>query len=153
MGRNIVTSARIDTELELAAPSGSQRAPSPAADNYTSQIVKLIPAEIVGVYLGLQNQFFSIAEPARSITQAIIFITILILSPFYLKIAGGITDPKQRTVAIISYTIWGISLGGPFAYLLDLVHSPVTAQQIGGGLIMLYTLVVPLIYKKLNPKI
>jgi FtsH-binding integral membrane protein len=117
-------------------------------DNYTAQIVKLIPAEIVGVYLGLQNLVASLGEPSRYITQLIFFVIILCISPLYLKNVGGITDKRQRLIAIISYCIWSISLGGPFAYLLTKYDSPISAQIIGGALVMLYTLIVPMLYKK-----
>lgn len=145
MGRNIlIQSDIINRELpENASPA--------TPDNYATQIVKLIPAEIVGVYLGLQNLFSSLADPIKAYVQIILFLIILFITPFYLKIVGGITDSKQRVVVIISYCIWGISLGGPFAYGLDKIHSPVSAQMIGGALIMIYTLIVPLLYKANNP--
>jgi hypothetical protein len=117
-------------------------------DNYAAQIVKLIPVEIVGVYLGLQNLVSSLAEPPRYITQLVFFVVILCITPIYLKNVGGITDKRQRMIALISYCIWSISLGGPFAYLLTKYDSPISAQIIGGALIMLYTLIVPMLYKQ-----
>lgn len=141
MSRNIVLP---HGGLARELPENSA-APSP--DNYVSQIVKLIPVEIVGVYLGLQNLFSVLAVPARAFTQLTIFFIILAIAPFYLKFVGGITDSKQRLIAIVSYCIWGISLGGPFEYLLNNIQSPVSAQMIGGALIMIYTLIVPILYK------
>lgn len=144
MGRNIVPQ-RTRTTQELPESS------TPVTpDNYASQIVKLIPTEIVGVYLGLQNLFSSVTNPTQAFVQGILFLVILGITPFYLKSVAGITDSKQRTVSILSYFIWGISLGGPFEYGLTMIHSPVSAQMIGGALIMLYTLIVPLVYKA-NP--
>ena len=144
MGRNInATSSKSKQALE-----GNEAVQQEAADNYAAQIVKLIPAEIVGVYLGLQNLVDSLTEPARYVTQLIFFIIILGIAPIYLKKVGGITDNRQRMIAIISYCIWSISLGGPFAYLLTKYNSPISAQIIGGALIMIYTLIVPILYKK-----
>ena len=143
MGRNIITSPRQKSVLE-----GKEVAESNAQDNYTAQIVKLIPAEIVGVYLGLQNLVDSLEEPSRYLTQLIFFIILLGIAPLYLKRVAGITDNRQRMIAIISYCIWCISLGGPFAYLLTKYNSPISAQIIGGALIMIYTLLVPMLYKK-----
>lgn len=145
MSRNIVrASASGNAELNEELPN---RPVANNNDNYASQIIKLIPAEIVGVYLGLQNLFSTLPDPTKAIVQLILFLIILGIAPFYLKIVADITDSRQRMVAIISYCIWGISLGGPFDYGLQQLHSPVTAQMIGGALIMIYTLVVPLLYR------
>ncbi|MEO5563049.1 MAG: hypothetical protein ABIR18_06425 [Chitinophagaceae bacterium] len=144
MGRNINTAS----STSKAALEGKETAQPETQDNYAAQIVKLIPAEIVGVYLGLQNLVSSLVEPTRYVTQFIFFIIILAITPFYLKTVGGITDKRQRMIAIISYCIWSISLGGPFAYILTKYNSPISAQIIGGALIMIYTLVVPILYKK-----
>lgn len=122
-------------------------AESTASDNYVSQIVKLIPTEIVGVYLGIQNTFLSLPEKERFIAQGLIFLIILVIAPVYLKKVAEIIDSRQRVISIISYCIWGISLGGPFEYLLVKINSNISAQLIGGVLIMLYTLIVPMIYK------
>ena len=141
MGRNIVI-AKLSSDREIShAPAAS------VPDNYASQIVKLIPADIVGVYLGIQNLFSGVSENTKFILQSAIFLIILAISPAYLKRVAGMTDSRQRMVAIISYCIWGISLGGPFEHLLSMAHAEITAQQIGGALIMLYTLIVPLLYK------
>jgi hypothetical protein len=144
MGRNINTAL----PTSKTALEGKESAQGEAPDNYAAQIVKLIPAEIVGVYLGLQNLVDSLTEPTRYITQLIFFMIILGIAPLYLKRVGGITDKRQRMIAIISYCIWSISLGGPFAFLLAKYNSPISAQIIGGALIMIYTLVVPILYKK-----
>ncbi len=144
MSRNINTASSTSKE----ALEGKEIAQPEAQDNYAAQIVKLIPVEIVGVYLGLQNLVSSLVEPTRFVTQFIFFIIILAITPFYLKTVGGITDKRQRMIAVVSYCIWSISLGGPFAYLLTEIDSPISAQIIGGALIMIYTLVVPILYKK-----
>src|SRR5262245_114951 len=109
MGRNINTGSGSRSALE-----GKESGQSDQQDNYAAQIVKLIPAEIVGVYLGLQNLVASLTEPTRYITQLIFFVVILLIAFPYLKKVGGITDKRQRMIAVISYCIWCISLGGPF---------------------------------------
>jgi hypothetical protein len=143
MGRNIIIPKRRDSIPEVQGPVEVA-----AGDNYATQILKLIPAEIIGVYLGLQNLFSPLDASARFIAQVVIFIIILFLAPLYLRNTGGITDGRQRMVAIISFCIWSISLGGPFQYLLASVGSPVSAEIIGGALMMIYTLIVPMLYRK-----
>jgi hypothetical protein len=149
MGRNIVNQKVITEipEVELPGPPGKSTA-AETPDNYTAQIVKLIPTEIVGVYLGIQNILSGLTQPVQAIVQGIVFLAILAIAPVYLRRVGGVTDSGQRTISLISYLIWGISLGGPFEYVLNYLKSPVTAQLIGGILVMFYTLIVPLLYTK-----
>jgi hypothetical protein len=145
MGRNInvATRGEIPELHQEGTPATTQTAP----DNYTSQIVKLIPADLVGVYLGVQNVFASLNGKPQFYAQCAVFLIILVIAPFYLKKVAGMTDGRQRMVSIISYFVWALSLGGPFAYLLEKIHSPYTAQMIGGSLVALYTLAVPLLYQ------
>ena len=150
MGRTIINEKPVSPHaqgLNLPQQSGE-------ADSYATKIVKLIPADIVAVYLGLQSLFSGItAEGTRFGFQLAVFIIILVLAPFFLKRVAGVTDERQVIVVVISYVIWGISLGGPFQYLLGKITEEVSAQQIGGGLVMLYTLIVPMVYggKPANP--
>ena len=150
MGRTIINEKPVSPHaqgLNLPQQSGE-------ADSYATKIVKLIPADIVAVYLGLQSLFSGItAEGTRFGFQLGVFLIILVLAPFFLRRVAAVTDNRQVVVIVISYFIWGISLGGPFQYLLGKVTEDVTAQQIGGGLVMLYTLIVPMVYggKPANP--
>lgn len=98
MSRNINTASPTKTALE-----GKEVTQPESPDNYAAQIVKLIPTEIVGVYLGLQNLVSSLAEPTLYVTQLVFFVIILAITPFYLKTVGGITDKRQRMIAITSY--------------------------------------------------
>lgn len=147
MGRNIIVTRKNGGQrtenMPLQYPDSAEE-----PDKYTAQIVKLIPVEIVGVYIGLQNQFSGSLDLSHTIMQVVIFVLILLITPFYLKTVGGITNSTQRLVSILSFVIWGIALGGPFEYILAELGSPFSAKMIGGGLIMLYTLIVPMIYKK-----
>ncbi|THU41170.1 hypothetical protein FAM09_03390 [Niastella caeni] len=136
MGRTIITKARF---AEVQSDDATGQAP----DNYASQIVKLIPIEIVGVYLGISNLI-----KGQDLVQWIIFLIILIITPFYLKKVANISDRIQIIIATISYIIWAISLGGPFENFLQPKLPPnFTVQTLGGILIMLYTLIVPIFYR------
>src|SRR4051794_31227906 len=113
MSRNIIK--RQTASLEGVDDTGNQ----PTPDDYASQIIKLIPTEIVGVYLGLSGLFAAKEGTTDDgdlkivfIAQSISFLVILVITPFYLKKAANITDKAQRDVAFISYIVWAISLGG-----------------------------------------
>lgn len=139
-------------------------------DNYTSQIVKLIPVEVVGIYLGISNLIDGFTKPISNAAnnaasaastvnsidkssiapvQWIIFILITVITPFYLSKAAGVTDKRQIIIATFSFVVWAISLGGPFsAYFDPKLQGGLTVKILGGILIMIYSLIVPIFYKK-----
>lgn len=138
MGRNIVTKSKVIPVQNDDGPSTSE-----SPDNYASQIVKLIPIEVVGVYLGITNLIED-----QFLIQWIIFFIILIITPFYLKKVAMVEDRKQIIVSTFSFVIWALSLGGPFESLLkNILPDGFTVQALGGILIMLYTLIVPIFYR------
>jgi len=139
MGRNIVTTRQ---PVSLNVQSDQQAAAPQTPDNYATQIVKLIPVEIVGVYLGVNNLI-----AGQELIQWIIFVVILTITPFYLVRVAKVSDRTQVIVSTVSFIIWAISLGGPFKpWLSKLLPEGFSSETLGGILIMLYTLVVPMFY-------
>ncbi len=146
MGRNIL----LRRSTTLAQREGDT-APTEQPDNYAAQIVKLIPVEVVGVYLGISNliEGQQITDAATNQTvQWIVFFTILLITPFYLHRAAGVTDKAQLWISTLSFIVWALSLGGPFALFFDdKLAGGLTIKFLGAILIMVYSLVVPIFYK------
>jgi hypothetical protein len=146
MGRNIITRNMITALTAAGSPVPPQQ-----PDNYAAQIVKLIPVEVVGVYLGISNliDVQKISDPYLTSIQTIVFLLLLIITPFYLIRAAGVTDKTQIVVSTVSFFVWAISLGGPFQALLLKLHVPaeIPVKFLGGILIMIYTLIVPMFYR------
>jgi hypothetical protein len=138
MSRNIITKNPIGTLLNQ---------PGAQTDEYVSKIIKLIPAEIVSVYLAV----FNIADSNRQQTngnnglQWMVFVLILIITPFYLKKIAGITGTKQIIFCTISFVVWVFSMGGP---LKDVMIWGNTMQFLGAVFLPIYTLAIPLVYEK-----
>ncbi|WP_205510190.1 hypothetical protein [Longitalea arenae] len=113
-------------------------------DPYLAKVIKLVPADVIAVYLGvftlIKNQAPKPGDDAPM--QWIVLALVLIIMPFYLKRAAGIKDGKQIMVSMVSFLIWVLSLGGPLYYLPQGLYSP---QFIGAILVPIYTLVVPLV--------
>ena len=88
-------------------------------DNYINRVVKLIPAELVGLFLTLENILKSSSETTLLI-HWLVFIIILILTPLYsfkiTKLDGFNTATKQIIFTSVAFIIWAFSIGGPFAY-------------------------------------
>ena len=155
MGRTIIAPRQAPSRAPSpsASPSLVPKKPasaSPATDNYTSQIVKLIPVDVVGVYLGISTLIAGQGEQTATLkmVQLIVFTVTSIITPFYLKKVGGIGDKTQIIVATVSFFIWGLSLGGPVEAI---VHSDkiggLSIKFLGGIVLMIYTLIVPMFYK------
>lgn len=143
MSRNIIMPSKIPvSQKEGVTPSAA------TPDNYASQIVKLIPVEIVGVYLGISNLIDGQKITDPSTIQWIVFFTILIITPFYLKNVAGVFDKRQIIIATFSFIIWALSLGGPFeSFFKDRLSEGLTVKFLGGIILMIYTLIVPIFYK------
>lgn len=142
MSRNIITKRAITT-------LGVEQ--TPKEDPYVSKIIKLIPADIISVYLAVFNIVKSNNQSAdgNSTLQWIVFGLLLAITPFYLKKVAQINTTKQIVFCTISFVVWVFSLGGP----LDGVSiGGYTAQFLGAVFLPIYTLLIPLLYNQTESK-
>lgn len=123
----------------------SRSASGQQEDPYLSKVIKLVPADIISVYLGIFNLIKSNASKDHPGTglQWIFFGAIALLTPFYLRKVAGVKSIKQIIVCEVSFLIWVLCIGGP----LDgtLIAQQYTPQFIGALIVPLYTLLIPLI--------
>lgn len=116
-------------------------------DPYVSKIIKLIPSDIISVYLAVFNIIKSTNQNAEgnSTLQWIVFFLILLITPFYLKKVAQIKTTKQIIFCTVSFVVWVFSLGGP----LDGQNiAGYTAQFLGAVFLPIYTLFIPLFYSQ-----
>lgn len=118
---------------------------------YYDKLVKLIPSEIIGAYLVLSNILGyaggSIQAKAfpGTVTEAemrpvliqIVFFTLLILTPVYLKKISRVNNVIQLAVTTISFVIWVYTLGGPF------IVWGIYYSIIGSVVLVLWSVIVP----------
>jgi len=142
MSRNIISKSTIS-----ALDAGQ----TPKEDPYVSKIIKLIPADIISVYLAVFNIVKSnnLNPDGNTTLQWIVFGLVLIITPFYLKKVAQINTTKQIILCTVSFVIWVFSMGGP----LDGVSiGGFTAQFLGAILLPIYTLFIPLLYTPTESK-
>jgi hypothetical protein len=156
MSLQVITKAKAQQNLELSdAKARAGVAPDNAKtdadakttpDPYRERLLKLIPAEVVSVYLAV-----SVLLPGVSSTNPVdthgglriaIFIVLLVVNVFY-KRSAGVTDLKQLAITSLAFIIWVLSLGGPVVFKVLGEDSTL----IGAVLTPLVTLIAPLIYK------
>lgn len=142
MSRNIITRGRFNT---------LDNKPGQEDDKYVSKIIKLVPAEIISVYLAVFNLIESnTQQPAGSKTlQWIVFLLIVIITPFYLKKVAKITTTRQILFCTFSFVVWVLSMGGP---LKDELIGGYTMQFLGAIFLPIYTLIIPLVYDQTQPQ-
>lgn len=111
-------------------------------DDYLTIVAKLIPADVISVYLAVFNIIKQLvhSDTTQHTLQWIIFIGIGAILPFYLWRVAGVKDKKQIVLSAIAYLIWVLSLGGPFSQWGEL-----KPETIGAIILPIYTLVVPIL--------
>ncbi len=118
-----------------------------STQSYPDKIVKLIPTEIVGAYMALAG-VIGIGAPGATdpdslskILIQIVFFALLILTPFYLWKASGVTNVVQLIVTTLAFIIWIYTLGGPFQVWG--IYEP----RIAALLLTLWSIAVPVIVR------
>lgn len=148
MNRNIITLREIDrattTRARGAAAAGRDAAtpaapPSAEPDAYKDRLLKLIPAEVVAVYLALQGILATADGTSRaSILLWVISAILLVSTPSYLWRISGVRKRSQLALSTAAFVVWVFALGGPFETLSW--YEPLY----GALLLPLFTFLVPL---------
>jgi hypothetical protein len=87
-------------------------------DNYYERLIKLIPTEIIGAYLALDNVLVS--SNAEIIYRWALIIILVFVTPLniFLTTKKGTekTATSQIIISSLSFLVWVYTLGGPFKY-------------------------------------
>lgn len=102
---------------------------------FLTNLVKLIPAEIVALYAVIQT-----FVPATLTAHLFISVPLMVLTPLYMYFAMGVKKVDQIILTSVAYVIWVFALGGPFVFING--YEPWMA----GVALALFTLVPPIIY-------
>jgi hypothetical protein len=132
MGREIVTDQdvlRFREQLQATTPSygtapglaAAQPAlpPKPVkeltADTYEARLFKLIPSEVVALYIFLDGVLRAAPRnvPAQTI-RWLVFALLLCGTWFYLERVANVSKKGQLAASTVAFAVWVFSLGGPF---------------------------------------
>ena len=130
-------------------------AEQPKTDDYTSQIAKNIPVEVVTFYTGIFGLIKSMTDlltannlPADAITQSAgllaLFLGIVgtILYGYWRNRKDGVPNAAIKVgLALIAFLIWAYTLGQPFA------NHACHDDFWGGALLITYLFLSPLAYE------
>jgi hypothetical protein len=128
--RAVVQNERPTTEFDGSA--------TPAPDDYSSRLVKYIPAEVITLYVTLNTIILGTGDDHQLLLWSVALFG-MIATPIYLYRIGGVRDLRQLGVSTGAYVVWVFALGGPFT--TTNWYDPLY----GAILLPTYTFVIPLI--------
>lgn len=136
---DVVASA---ADFQGAGNDELRRSKPKAADAYVDKLLKLIPAEIVAIWVTLRATFEAAAQTAPTWLQWAAFLILAVLTPIYLVKTAGVSKMTQVWISTGAFLVWAFSLGGvPFATLPKEYVLPI----FGAILLPLYTFAAPLL--------
>ncbi len=134
---------RIVRRLQAQAAPGAAGGPENGFNSYLARLVKLIPAEVVALYL-TGNGFITPGSRMGSTIWAGICLGLVVLVRVHATRDKANHIPPQGMAVLISavsFVIWVYTMGGPFlAYGL-------ANPRVGSLAVLVWTFVVPFIYQ------
>jgi hypothetical protein len=129
-----------DVEKFIAkAPVGT---PTPTVDDYSSKLMKYIPAETVAGFVTLNGLLSAVPGVTLGFLW-FVFVTLVLLTMGY---AWRSTQYKplppaylQIAIMTVAFVVWVFSIGGPFTYFAWY------KEYYGATILILYTIFIPLI--------
>lgn len=116
MARSIVT--RRGMESQAAKKTMAEGTVETQADDYSTRLLKYIPAEVVAVYVFVEGLVKQSSDTSSIQTLLwIVFVAIFFMTPLYLWRVQKVQKWIQLVVSTIAFAVWVFSLGGPFAVL------------------------------------
>jgi FtsH-binding integral membrane protein len=109
MGRSIVTAAHVTPDARARGGPGDQSQPAPSADTYNDMLLKLIPAEVIGIYLAMQT-ILNNAEAISRHTGLVVFVFGVLATFFYLRVVLKVSNPVQLLISAGAFCVWAYSM-------------------------------------------
>lgn len=108
MGRSIITTAPAATVAARGGP-GSESGAAPAVDSYSDALIKLIPAEVIGVYLAMQSILANAREKSDWVFL-IVFLFGVFATYFYLRVSLKVSNKLQLLLSVGAFCVWAYSM-------------------------------------------
>lgn len=117
----------------------------PQADDYSSRLVKYVPAEIITAFVTMNGMVASQPDDKQWLQWAV-FGFLLIATPLYTnyvtRAPGMPPATKQIAVSTVAFVLWVFAIGGPFASQTEW-YAPIY----GSLVLPAFTFLVPLLDK------
>ena len=114
--------------------------PQSPFNDFLTNLVKLIPAEIVALYAVVQTFI-----PMTLVAHLFLAVPLVVLCPLYLLYAMKVKKIDQVVITTVAFVVWIFALGGPFKFISGY------APWMAGIALAVFTLIPPIIYGKRLP--
>jgi hypothetical protein len=106
-------------------------------NSFIKALLKLIPSEIIAVFIFLQGVL-----PDRLIPHLVISLLLVGITPLYLYTAMGVRSGGQLAISTLSMAVWIYALGqGPVRFL----GAPFYEPWYGSVILAIWTLIPPML--------
>jgi hypothetical protein len=106
-------------------------------NSFIKALLKLIPSEIIAVFIFLQGVL-----PDRFVPHLVVSLLLVGLTPLYLYTAMGVRSASQLAVSTLSMVVWIYALGqGPVQFL----GAPLYEPWYGSVILAIWTLIPPML--------
>lgn len=109
MGRSIITTAPAATSAARSAP-GSDVQKTREVDSYSDALLKLIPVEVIGVYLAMQSILINATPKPNWIAFLVVFMFGVFATYFYLRVSLKVTNKLQLLLSVGAFCVWAYSI-------------------------------------------
>ena len=114
MTRAIVTSPPPAAAPGTRGFSDDFAPPAAEADDYADKVLKLIPGEVITVYLSMMAILGNSAPPNPALVPWLVFAFGVFATWFYLRVPLKVTNRRQILVTVGAFCVWAFTLGPPF---------------------------------------
>ena len=116
MGRAIVRArpAGPTDSATRGVPDGDEAAISAAPDPYADRLLKIIPGEVISLYLSMVAILASSNDADPVFAPWIVLFACAAATWLYLRIAQKVKDRLQLGVSVAAFCVWAFAIGGPF---------------------------------------
>jgi hypothetical protein len=126
-----------NAERRAVVPNGGQLPKGP--DDYLGRLMKLIPAEVVALYL----TFRELAEGWIGVWSSICLGLVIVVRVFGTTVPGKPVQIKAVAISAVSFVLWVYAIGGHFLRW-QLPDSPTGVISVAIGV---WTFIVPMLYR------
>jgi len=146
MSRSIVTKQAPSPDVRTrGVPDGDFKgnddasAGAGAVDNYGDRLLKLIPGEVVGVYLSMQAILSNAQDVNMEVVPWLVFAFGVFATWFYLRVPLKVINRRQIVITVGAFCVWAFTIGAPF----DKEHLAWWSPTYAGLLLLAYTFIAP----------
>jgi hypothetical protein len=117
----------------------------PKADNYQSRLLKLIPSEVIAVYIFINGIIGNDTSNKYLVLKWVVFGVLFVINPLYIRYATNVTNWKQILITALGFAVWAFSLGNNY---MVIGGDTDFSLMLGSVVLALYTLIVPIFLKE-----